>query len=181
MISPVEGWTEGRFNSFIVSTLRAGVRRFPNKWKALEAAAHGVGLNEATGRKAKLYFCNHCAKLFTAKHIQIDHITPVVDPVVGFTTWDDYISRLFCEIENLQALCLSCHKLKTAEEKQTRTGKALRVRSTKTPLKTSQKPRMRTHSCTLKKPSRVRSGATKSGVTSPAKQKKNLGNLSKRK
>jgi len=171
--SPVSDWTEGRFNSFIVSTLRAGVRRFPNKWKALEAAAHGVGLNEATGRKAKLYFCNHCSKLFTAKHIQIDHITPVVDPVVGFTTWDDYISRLFCEIENLQALCIKCHKLKTAEEKQTRTGK--------TALKTSLKPRMRTHSCTLKKPSRVSGGARKSGVTSPAKQKKNLGNLSKRK
>lgn len=174
MISPVEGWTEGRFNSFIVSTLRAGVRRFPNKWKALEVASHGVGLNESTGRKAKLYFCNHCAKLFTAKAIEIDHITPVVDPVVGFTTWDDYISRLFCEIENLQALCKPCHKLKTAEEKQTRTGK-------KIPLKTSQKPRMRTHSCTLKKPSRVSVGAKKSGVTSPAKQKKNLGNLSKRK
>jgi len=171
--SPVEDWTEGRFNSFIVSTLRAGVRRFPNKWKALEAAAHGVGLNEATGRKAKLYFCNHCSKLFTAKHIQIDHITPVVDPVVGFTTWDDYISRLFCEIENLQALCIKCHKLKTAEEKQTRTGK--------TALKTSLKPRMRTHSCTLKKPSRVRGGATKSGVTSPPRQKKNSRQLLKTK
>lgn len=142
MTSPVEGWTEGRFNSFIVSTLRAGVRRFPNKWKALEAAAHGVGLNEATGRKAKLYFCNHCAKLFTAKHIQIDHITPVVDPVVGFTTWDDYISRLFCEIENLQALCRACHKEKTKHERSTRVHKVQSPSTSRANVK-RQPPKMR--------------------------------------
>lgn len=173
MKSPVEDWTEGRFNSFVVSALRSGMRRFPNKWRALEAAAKGVGINEATGRKAKLYHCNHCSKLFTAKHVEVDHISPVVDPVVGFTTWDEYINRLFCETKNLQVLCKPCHKLKTLGEKQSRTKKPS--------LKTSQKPRMRTHSCTLKKPSRVSVGAAKSGTTSQTRQKKNLGNSSKRK
>ena len=173
MKSPVEDWTDGRFNSFVVSALRSAMRKFPNKWRALEAAAHGVGLNEATGRKAKLYYCNHCSKLFTAKHIEIDHISPVVDPVVGFTTWDEYITRLYCETKNLQVLCKPCHKLKTLEEKQSRTRKPS--------LKTSPKPRMRSHSSTLKKPSRVSVGAKRSGATSQARQKRNSGNSLKRK
>lgn len=52
--------------------------------------------------------------------MQVDHIKPVVDPKKGFTTWDEFIDRLFCERKNLQAICLECHKVKTAEEKEIR-------------------------------------------------------------
>lgn len=51
------------------------------------------------------------------KNIFVDHIEPVVDPDKGFTTWDEYISRMFCEKDNLQLLCAACHDVKTADER----------------------------------------------------------------
>lgn len=47
---------------------------------------------------------------------EIDHI----DPVGSFNgNFDVHIRRLFCEPENLQALCFICHKAKTAQENST--------------------------------------------------------------
>lgn len=50
-------------------------------------------------------------------NIHVDHIKPVVDPHVGWTNWDDCVEGLFCEKDNLQTLCTSCHKIVTDEEK----------------------------------------------------------------
>lgn len=50
----------------------------------------------------------------------MDHIKPVVDPKKGFTTWDDFINRLYCEESNLQAICKGCHSAKTRQEKECR-------------------------------------------------------------
>jgi len=111
-------WTEGRFNSFIKSTLRSGSQRWPPKYKALNAAKQGKKINEASGRLAEHYRCAACQGSFPAKNIQVDHITPVIDPVVGFTTWDDVVKRMFCEKDNFQILCRTCHKEKTDLEKQ---------------------------------------------------------------
>jgi 5-methylcytosine-specific restriction endonuclease McrA len=49
-------------------------------------------------------------------NIYVDHIKPVVDPEVGWTTWDDVIENMFCELDNLQLLCGPCHKIKSQEE-----------------------------------------------------------------
>lgn len=50
------------------------------------------------------------------KNIVVDHIHPIIDPAVGFVSWDSFINGLFCEGHNLQALCKECHKIKTKEE-----------------------------------------------------------------
>jgi len=84
----------------------------------LAEAYTGKRVNPKSGREAKHYRCNGCAKEFTSKDVQVDHIKPIIDPLVGFTTWDDYINRLFCEKENLQVLCVDCHKIKTAQERE---------------------------------------------------------------
>ena len=67
-----------------------------------------------------LYKCAMCGELFKQKEIQVDHINPVIDAVDGFTGWDDYINSLFCEIDNLAAVCRVCHESKTAMEVQMR-------------------------------------------------------------
>jgi len=109
-------WTEGRYRSFITSTLRGGMRRWPPKWKALKDACVGRKVNEKTNKLALHYVCRKCKKEYTATNVEVDHIKPVV-PATGFTSWDDYIDRMFCEQTNLQVLCKKCHKDKTGKEK----------------------------------------------------------------
>ncbi len=116
-------WTDARFRSFVTSALRAASRRWPVKYKALKAAFAGRQVNAKTGKLAMHYKCAKCKKLFVAADVQVDHVQPVVDPKKGFVGWDVYIDRMFCEIENLQVLCRSCHAVKTADEKKQRSKK----------------------------------------------------------
>lgn len=109
-------WTDGRVKSFITSTIRSGFRRWPPKFEVIKEAFVQKGLNPSTGRMASLYRCAKCQQEWSLKNIQVDHIEPVVDPVVGFVSWDEFIKRLFCPKENLQVLCKSCHSTKTKEE-----------------------------------------------------------------
>lgn len=108
-------WTESRFNSFIKSALRSASVRWPPRYTALADAFVGSKINTKTGRMAKHYKCNSCSGEFPLKEVQVNHILPVV-PVEGFSTWDDVISRMFCEQDGLEVLCVPCHKLRTAEE-----------------------------------------------------------------
>lgn len=116
-------WTDSRFRSFVTSALRAASRRWPPKYKALKEAFVGRKTNKKTGKLAMHYKCAKCKKHFVAADVQVDHVLPVVDPKVGFVSWDDFINRIFCEIENLQVLCKPCHKVKTDEEKAERKKK----------------------------------------------------------
>lgn len=111
-------WTQARVHSFIVSVLRAGSRRWPAKYETLNEAKTTKKINSKTGRLAQHYKCKACKEEFPAKDVQVDHKRPVVDPKVGFVDWNTFIERLFCEKKNFQVLCTSCHKLKSAKEKQ---------------------------------------------------------------
>lgn len=110
-------WTEGRYRSFITSTIRGGFRRWPVKFSVLKSALVGKKINPSTGRLASMYLCNICKEEFPNKMVQVDHIEPVIDPKVGFISWDSFIEKLFCEKENLQVLCIPCHKNKSDYER----------------------------------------------------------------
>lgn len=112
-------WTDAKFNSFIKSILRGGSKRWPPKYDVLNEACVGQKVNTKTGRLAKHYKCASCLGEFPAKEVQVDHKEPIIDPAVGFVSWDSVVDRMFCEKDNLQVLCTDpCHKLKTAAEKQ---------------------------------------------------------------
>ena len=116
------------------------MRKFPAKWEALEAACVGSLVNQKTGRKAKHYKCAMCGNLFVAKDVEVDHVTPVVDPATGFTTWDEFIKRLYCSTENLQVLDKECHKEKSASERALRsTSKISKKPASTTSLQPSRK------------------------------------------
>lgn len=99
--------TEAGFRAFVISALRSKSMH----WKPIGEVKKKARVSRG------LYRCNDCGKLF--KKVVIDHICPVVD-YCGFTNFDDYVNRLYCEEENLQALCENCHKKKTETEKQIR-------------------------------------------------------------
>lgn len=109
-------WTEARFKSFIISALRQATRR----WAPISDVQ-----KEARIRRG-FYRCAICGCEAPAseklngrkvKGYAVDHKEPAVDPAVGFTTWDEYIDRMFSEADNLQVLCRSCHTKKSMEEK----------------------------------------------------------------
>ena len=105
-------WTVGRFNSFVTSILRSGSRRWGPKYSTLNDAKTEKKINPKSGRLAQHFKCNVCQGEFTAKDVQVDHITPI-----GYDkSWDEFIDGLFCERENLQVLCTDCHKQKTKLE-----------------------------------------------------------------
>lgn len=122
-------WTEGRFNAFIKSLLRAGSLRWGPRYESLKRAFIKNGINPSTGRKCKLHKCSGCSSLLPASKLVVDHIIPVVDPVSGFTNWHDYIERLFCEVDNFQVLCSPCHHQKTNKETALSCGKTTAVRT----------------------------------------------------
>lgn len=111
-------WSEGRKKAFIIAALRSATRRYPPKFQTLKDAATEKKINVKTGRIAQHYECNICKGEFPAKEMNIDHIVPAVDPKTGFTTWDDFVERLFCPKENLQAVCVPCHTTKTKGERE---------------------------------------------------------------
>lgn len=100
-------WSESRFSSFIKSALRGASNRWAPKHNARKAAR--------TARNR--YCCALCHATVGNKDIAIDHINPVVDPVRGFVSWDEYIARMFCEQDGFRAICRSCHDKVTADQR----------------------------------------------------------------
>jgi len=112
-------WTEADFTYFIKSALRRASTRWGPKHEAIRKACVGEGVNPATGRKCKLHLCPQCGGSFPQGQMHADHVVPVVGPE-GFTNWDSYIARLFCEAEGFSVVCKPCHKIKTHRENQER-------------------------------------------------------------
>ena len=115
-------WTEGRKRAFITSVLRSGSRRWPPKYETLNAAHVGIRYNEKTKREGKHYLCAMCQGEYPSAQVQVDHTVPVIDPDIGFISWDVFIDRLYCGHENLQVLCKPCHKEKSKLENKGRTN-----------------------------------------------------------
>ncbi len=109
--------TEAAYRGFIRSMLRKGSMRWRPKYECKREARHHVKL---TGKTARLVFhakCAHCGELHPETETAVDHILPIVNPEIGFESWDKFIENLYCETEGLQVLCNPCHTVKTNKEK----------------------------------------------------------------
>jgi len=106
--------TESAFWSFIRSALRQKSRW----WKPvlickLKARRAYKGPNK---RQKFEYQCAECSRWFPEKKINVDHIVPA-GSLNCAADLPGFVERLFCEDNNLQVLCTTCHDKKTADEK----------------------------------------------------------------
>lgn len=97
-------WTESRFWSFVRSNLRRA--QWPVYHHARKAAERPY---KGTNKLQKYeYQCAICKKWHPGKNIQIDHIIPCG----SLKTYEDlprFVKTLYCELDNLRALCKECH------------------------------------------------------------------------
>lgn len=110
-------WTEAEFRSFVKNQLRLATR----KWAPIQQCKKRANVSRG------LYRCDSCHKEVAptvydeekrkrVHNIYVDHIKPIIDPEVGWVSWDSTIENMFCEPDNLQLLCRDCHKIKSQEE-----------------------------------------------------------------
>lgn len=109
-------WTEAKFRSFI----RGNLRRVSQKWAPIQTTLAKARVERG------FYLCNECKETVPAtikvdgkrvKNVHVDHIDPVIDPEIGWVSWDSLIERMFVEEDGLQVLCDNCHTIKTNNEK----------------------------------------------------------------
>lgn len=103
-------WTDARKRSFIVSALRRASCRWAPKHLCRKQAR--IARNQ--------YRCAACSAIVGNKDIHLDHIVPVVDPMRGFQSWDEFIARLFVEADGFRAICKACHAQTTAQQREAR-------------------------------------------------------------
>lgn len=110
-------WTEAKFRGFI----RGNLRRTSQRWPPISNCLKNARVSRGE------YLCAGCKQIVPAtikneagkrvKNIIVDHIDPIIDPKVGWVSYESLIERMFVEEDALQALCYACHEVKTNEEK----------------------------------------------------------------
>jgi len=119
--------TESAFWSFI----RSGLRQKSRWWKPIaECKAKAKRPYKGPLKRQKFeYQCNQCKNWFPDKKINVDHICPA-GSLNSAQDLPDFIERLFCEVDNLQVLCETCHNAKTKSEKDAKgTTKVVQARN----------------------------------------------------
>lgn len=107
----------------------------PKDWNSIKSALRRCfarselhAMAEATNRVShsdpahprckKWSWCNACGEVVPTWRTAIDHIEPLVPLHKHYSemTIDEVIKRLWCELSNLQTLCLTCHTRKSTIE-----------------------------------------------------------------
>ena len=108
-------------NSAIRGAVRRAFSRSPIVREVLFSGRREVPKYNKDNTRAKKdsvqYQCNSCKEWVGSTCVAVDHIEPVIDNEIGFQDWNTFINRLFCEKDNLQILCDSCHTVKSNAEK----------------------------------------------------------------
>lgn len=114
--------SESAFWSFIRSALRQKSRWWkPITQCKMKARRPYRGANK---RQKFEYQCKECSGWFAEKHINVDHIVPA-GTLTNAQDLPDFVEKLFCEMDNLQVLCTTCHDRKTKSEKDERKAASL--------------------------------------------------------
>ncbi len=73
-------------------------------------------------RVTRWVVCSNCGQIFPAYQAEVDHKEPVVplNKSLDDMSWDELVSRLWCESDNLAVLDKDCHKEKSKAETKER-------------------------------------------------------------
>ena len=107
-------WTTARYFGFIRSGLRRMSSRYPVKAQVKAAAKRKY--NGEDKRRRFEYQCAECEGWFPDKEVCVDHIKPC-GKLKDYSDLPEFVATLFCEADNLQVLCDTCHKIKTDKER----------------------------------------------------------------
>ena len=102
--------SEAEFWQFI----RNALRRRSMYWKPI-SKARLLARRKYTGidkRQKFEYQCAKCKKFYKGTQIYVDHIIPVGSLTNSYDL-PHFVETLFCEIDNLQVLCVDCHNFKS--------------------------------------------------------------------
>lgn len=104
---------------FLISKLR----RMSIWWKPKQEAMNKVKVILEIGKTKKnkpikrvFFKCASCKGLFPRTEIEMNHIEAVIDPETGFTDWNNFMERLFCDSDGFSAECKKCHNKITKEQ-----------------------------------------------------------------
>ena len=105
--------------SMFWSMLRSALRQKSRWWKPIaECKKLAQRAYKGPNKRQKWeYECSKCKGWFKADAVNVDHI----EPAGSLNCSEDlapFVDTLFCEQENLQVLCKTCHDQKTQLEKQ---------------------------------------------------------------
>ena len=111
-------WTEARYRGFIRSALRGAWSRWGPNHQTKKDAKVGYNQYECAGYETEPHIVGSSIVIDGKRknNIFTDHIIPVGSD----GDWNEVISNLFCEAENLQLLCKECHDKKTKDERDAR-------------------------------------------------------------
>jgi 5-methylcytosine-specific restriction endonuclease McrA len=100
--------------TYLLNLLRQGTVKWPGRSQCLKRARKKVLVRNSKEGKPiyKLHWQCAICKSWTEKQndMEVDHIVEIGSFTGNF---DDYIKKMYCGQDNLQALCVSCHKKKT--------------------------------------------------------------------
>jgi 5-methylcytosine-specific restriction endonuclease McrA len=99
----------------IISVLRRGTITWPARAECLNKNRVRIKVGVFKNGKNKMvwkYPCEECEEMFNKEDLEVDHKIEV-GPHTG--DWNRFIRRLYCSLNNLQALCISCHERKTSK------------------------------------------------------------------
>lgn len=112
------------------SAIIGAIRRIFSRSVLCKTVRERAKIPDETGpRGGKKYRCEICGGSFSAKDIQVDHKIPCVRLNVAAKdmSFDEIINRMWCPIDNLQAICKACHsECSKAENKVRRETKKMR-------------------------------------------------------
>lgn len=113
---------EQRTVRYLVAAARRVWRWDPERRAVLNEAERRAEPEKPAGKRTRR-ICITCLQTHPKKRVQADHIIPIGPAPRGFSGWDGYYTRLFCERSNLQPLCTKCHSKKTKTDIQGMRGK----------------------------------------------------------